>query len=96
MDGIIKFFVCSYRVVQNGNFDICVVDILIFNIGRVVVFRKEGVLKFRYEGNDIFKIFDFSMVCCDVSYNIFVSDYSNDCVYVIIVDGQFVRYLLIS
>lgn len=96
MDGTTKLFACPYRAVQNGNSDICVVDILTSNTGRVVVLRKEGALKFRYEGNDTSKTFDPSMVCCDVSYNILVSDYSNDCVHVITADGQFVRYLLTS
>lgn len=94
LDGKTKLFVCPYRAVQNGNSDICVVDVMTSNTGRVVVLRKEGALKFHYNGNIASKTFDPSMVCCDVSYNILVSDYTNDCVHVVTADGQFVRYLL--
>lgn len=94
LDGQTRLFACPYRAVQNGNLDICVVDVLTANSGRVVVLRKEGALKFRYFGFDSTKPFDPSMICCDVSNNLLVSDYSNDRVHIITADGQFIRYLL--
>nr|XP_034324673.1 uncharacterized protein LOC105343882 [Crassostrea gigas] len=83
-------------IAENRNLYICVVDC---QAGAVVVLDQAGKLRFRYTGLTGQKTTPKNRLFCplglttDSQCQILISDISNDCIYVIDQDGQFLRYI---
>lgn len=84
--GTANLFTAPRKAIQNGNRDICVIDVLGENKGRLCVLENEGRLKFIYkEYNKTAPLWDRWMVdisawdlCCDSRNRIIVSGYQNN------------------
>ncbi|XP_052683464.1 uncharacterized protein LOC128163835 [Crassostrea angulata] len=86
-DGQTRLFTVPYRVKQNGNTDICVVNRTRQCTGELVILSSSGFLKSVYHGLP-------TDVVCDAHCNIIVTDYSNSQIHLLNPDGEFMKYLL--
>uniref|UniRef100_K1Q441 Uncharacterized protein n=1 Tax=Magallana gigas TaxID=29159 RepID=K1Q441_MAGGI len=91
-DGQTRLFTVPWKVRQNGNTDICVVNRTEEFTGELVILSSSGFLKSVYHGQKV--TFDPADVVCDSHCNIIVSDYSNSQIHLLSPDGEFMKYLL--
>nr|XP_034309487.1 uncharacterized protein LOC105346241 [Crassostrea gigas] len=91
-DGQTRLFTLPYKVRQNGNTDICVVNSTSLSTGELVILSSSGFLKSVYHGQNL--IFDPADVVCDAHCNIIVSDCRNSRIHLLSPDGEFMKYLL--
>lgn len=82
------------RVAENFNRDICVVDTMSRNTGRLLIITEAGKLRVIYEGQNLGRMFKPSDVCCAKNSEIIISDPRNNAVHVLDKDGSFQRFLL--
>ena len=87
-------FTWPWRVTQNGNTDICVVNWTSDSSGQLVIFFFSGSLKCVYPERDQRNKLNLIDVVCDSYSNIIVSELSNSSVHLLSPDGKFMRYLL--
>lgn len=80
-------------VEENQNMDICASDP---NKNQVVVTGKDGLLRWRYNGNlekGKFKSFSPSFIAADSYSNLLVMDTDNDCVHLLDMNGIFITFI---
>lgn len=80
-------------VEENKNMDICASDP---NKNQVVVTDKDGLLRWRYNGNlekGKFKSFSPSVIAADSHSNLLVMDTDNDCVHLLDMNGIFITFI---
>nr|XP_019923704.2 uncharacterized protein LOC105330444 [Crassostrea gigas]XP_019923705.2 uncharacterized protein LOC105330444 [Crassostrea gigas]XP_034302233.1 uncharacterized protein LOC105330444 [Crassostrea gigas] len=80
-------------VEENKNMDICASDP---NKNQVVVTDKDGLLRWRYNGNlekGKFKSFSPSFIAADSHSNLLVMDTDNDCVHLLDMNGIFITFI---
>ena len=82
------------RVAENFNRDLCVVDSLSRNTGRLLIISEAGKLRVIYEGQNLGRMFKPSDVCCSKNSEIILGDPRNNAVHVLDKDGTFQRFLL--
>ena len=75
---------------ENNNGDVCVSDL---NANTVVVVDKTGIVRFRYDGTPARKeiIFGPAGIVTDALSQIIVTDYKNNCLYILDQNGHFLR-----
>ncbi|XP_078330466.1 uncharacterized protein LOC144624506 [Crassostrea virginica] len=80
----------SLLMSENNNGDVCVSD---GNANTVVVVKKTGRVRFRYDGTPARneKSFDPRGIVTDALSQIIVSDYNNNCLHILDQNGQFLR-----
>uniref|UniRef100_A0A8W8IGK9 B box-type domain-containing protein n=1 Tax=Magallana gigas TaxID=29159 RepID=A0A8W8IGK9_MAGGI len=93
-DGQTRLFTIPYRVTQNSNTDICVVNRTGISDGELVIISSSGSLKSVYQGKHQGLQFNPSKVVCDFQCNIIVSDNLNSQVHLLNPNGEFLKYLL--
>jgi len=87
-------FTAPYRIQENGNDDICVIDGTGNSSGRLVILTKAGKLKALYTGNRTQRnLFDPRAVCCTKLNNIIVCDMNNHVLHVLNNAGECLFYL---
>lgn len=87
-----RLFTVPYRVAENINKDICVVDRTSDTSGRLVVMTTDGVHKFNYNNNDSDKFIP-NGVKCDPKGRILISDFW-DKVHILDSGGYLLQYLV--
>lgn len=96
-DGKTKAFFYPYRVAENTNGDICVVDRTALDSGRLCVLSPSGNLRFRYKGHGPNQSqFDPRGICCDSAGNILLCDCGNKSVHLLRENGTFLTYIIRS
>uniref|UniRef100_K1RIS6 Tripartite motif-containing protein 38 n=1 Tax=Magallana gigas TaxID=29159 RepID=K1RIS6_MAGGI len=93
-DGQTRLFTVPWRVKQNGNTDICVVNKTSESTSELMILSSSGCVKVVYRGQSLVKKCLFSDVVCDSRSNIIVSDMENGQIHLLGPDGTFVKYLL--
>lgn len=94
-DGKTPLFLFPYRLSENTNGDICVIDRTGMMHGQMVVLSSCGKLKYNYRGTGSEKDdFDPRAICCDAVGHILLSDFGNKCVHLIDHDGTLLTYLI--
>uniref|UniRef100_K1PTY3 Uncharacterized protein n=1 Tax=Magallana gigas TaxID=29159 RepID=K1PTY3_MAGGI len=93
-DGQTRLFILPWRVRQNNNTDICVVNRASMAAGELVILSSSGFLKSIYQGkNQGFQFNPIDLVC-DSHCNLIVSDSINSQVHLVSPEGEFMKYLL--
>ncbi|XP_062613441.1 uncharacterized protein LOC134275200 [Saccostrea cucullata] len=93
-DGQTRLFTLPYRVTQNKNSDICVVNRTIANAGELVIMSLTGRLKFIYSGQNLKKKFCPTAVLYESLCNILVTDLNNNQIHLLSSNGEFLKFLL--
>ncbi|XP_052704030.1 uncharacterized protein LOC128180179 [Crassostrea angulata] len=93
-DGQTRLFTAPARVRQNGNNDICVVNMTSQFTGELVILFSYGSIKLVYGGKKLTNPFIPSDVVCDSHCNIIVTDHFNCQIHLLSPDGEFMKYLL--
>ncbi|XP_061195397.1 E3 ubiquitin-protein ligase TRIM71-like [Saccostrea echinata] len=92
-----RLFIHPRFICENVNDDFCISDLNFMN-NNVVVLNKSGNLRFRYDGNVVFKTlkeeFQPSGVATDSLGHILIADNANKAVHLISQDGNFLSYIL--
>uniref|UniRef100_K1PPR6 Uncharacterized protein n=1 Tax=Magallana gigas TaxID=29159 RepID=K1PPR6_MAGGI len=91
-DGQTRLFTLPYKVRQNGNTDICVVNSTSQSTGELAILSSSGFLKSVYHGQKL--TFDPSDVVFDSHCNIIVSNCPTSQIHLLSPDGKFMKYLL--
>ncbi|XP_052706488.1 uncharacterized protein LOC128181946 [Crassostrea angulata] len=89
-----RLFTNPWRVRQNGNTDICVVNKTSKDAGELVILSVSGSLRCRYNGQKLVEEFKPTDVVCDSHCNIIVNDIVNSKIHLLSPDGEFMKYLL--
>lgn len=82
------------RIAENSNRDLCVVDTMSRNTGRLLILSEAGKLRAIYEGQNLGRMFKPSDVCCTRGCEIILGDPRNNAVHVLDKIGKFQRFLL--
>lgn len=93
-DGRTRLFTVPYKVRQNFNTDICVVNWTSGDTSELVILTFSGALRSVYRGQDPTKICLLSDVVCDSHCNILVSDVTYSSIHLLGPDGEFMKFLL--
>ncbi|XP_062599036.1 uncharacterized protein LOC134260499 [Saccostrea cucullata] len=93
-DGHTRLFTLPYRVTQNSNSDICVVNRTNPNEGELVIVSISGHMKTVYRGQNLAEAFRPGNVVCDSFCNILVTDMNNIQIHLLSPDGEFLKFLL--
>ena len=96
-DGVTRLFTLPGRTAENGNSDICVINLTsrTTTAGELVVLHIDGRVRFTYNGQEGSKFHFYpSAVACDSKSRIIVSDFKNICLHLLCPDGIFLRYLI--
>ncbi|XP_078310572.1 uncharacterized protein LOC144618444 [Crassostrea virginica] len=94
-DSQTRLFTLPFRVTQNSNTDICVINMKSETCSELVILSFSGSLKSVYpEQNIKDNFFLLSDVVCDSYSHIIVSEAFNSSVHLLSPDGEFMRYLL--
>lgn len=93
-DGRTRLFTVPYKVRQNLNTDICVVNWTSGDTSELVILTFSGVLRSVYRGQDPTKIYLLSDVVCDSHCNLLVSDVTYSSIHLLSPDGEFMKFLL--
>lgn len=89
-----RLFNFPYRVAENFNTDICVVDRQSKDVVIIKVVSFDRRLKFMYHGNEHTKDrFHPSGIVCDSSCRIIITDFNNHCIHVLSEEGVFLNFL---
>ena len=89
-----RLFTLPYRVTQNGNTDICVINRTSDSSGELVILSFSGSLKSVYPKQDRRMKGNLTDAVCDSYSNIIVIELSNSSIHLLSPDGEFMRYLL--
>ncbi|XP_052703774.1 uncharacterized protein LOC128180032 [Crassostrea angulata] len=92
-DGRTRLFNAVRRVRQNGNTDICVVNMKNETLSDLMILSLSGSLKWVYRGQTLAECF-FTDVACDSYCNILACDMFNSKIHLLCPNGNFIRYLL--
>lgn len=87
-----RLFTLPYRVSENKNLDICVIDRTSDSSGRLVILDNYGAIKCIYNSNGDPKFIP-NGVTCDAKGRIIISDYW-DKIHILDNDGQLLQYLI--
>nr|XP_034324736.1 uncharacterized protein LOC105335664 [Crassostrea gigas]XP_034324737.1 uncharacterized protein LOC105335664 [Crassostrea gigas] len=94
-DNKTPLFLYPYRIAENTNGDICVIDLSGTNNGHLVVLSSSGQLKFQYRGTGPNQAdFDPRGICCDSAGHILLGDCNNRRVHLLNEKGSFLTYLI--
>ncbi|XP_062575307.1 uncharacterized protein LOC134237219 [Saccostrea cucullata] len=93
-DGQTGLFTFPYRVTQNSNRDICVVNTTSLKTAELVIMSPSGRMKAIYRGQNLPHIFSPTDVVCDSLCNILVTDPLNNQIHLLSPDGEFLKFLL--
>lgn len=94
-DGNTPLFLFPYKVAENVNGDVCVIDRVEMKHGQVVVLSSTGELKFIYQGCGTKQLeFDPRGLCCDSAGHILLNDYGTRSVHLLDHEGTFQTYLI--
>ncbi|XP_062570067.1 uncharacterized protein LOC134232128 [Saccostrea cucullata] len=89
-----RLFTMPYRVEQNRNCDICVVNFTSKTTGELVTMSFSGHKKFIYRGQNLTENFNLADVACDSLCNILVTDVYNKQIHLLSPNGKFLKFLL--
>ena len=80
----------SLYMSENNNLDVCVSDV---NADTVIVVKKSGKVRFRYDGKLANRAMSFGPrgIVTDSLSHIIMTDYNNDCLHILDQYGQFLR-----
>lgn len=92
--GQIKQFTWPFRVTQNGNSDVCLLNNVSKSNGELLIFSFSGFLKSAYRGRLEPGIFLPEDVVCDSFFCIVVCESQNSTVHLLSPSGKFLRYFL--
>ena len=92
-DGKTRLFTLASRTVENGNTDICVINLTSKNNGEIIVLHVDGWVRATYRGQEGSN-FHPSDVACDSKRRIVVSDFTSKSLHLLSPDGILLRYLL--
>lgn len=92
----LKLFILPYRVTENVNGDICVVNRTGSYLGQIVVLDREGKSKFIYDGNPSLPCNDFIPmgIACDRNGCIIVTDPNDYSIHILDKSGILIQYLV--
>ena len=93
-DGQTRLFTWPGRVTQNGNKDICVINMMSNTCGELVIVSFSGSLKSVYYGQDQREEVNVTDVVCDSHFNILLCEAKNSKIHLLSPEGKFMRYLL--
>lgn len=93
-DGQTRLFIQPYKVKQNGNADICVINRTRDDTSELVVISFSGKLKSVYRGQNPEEKCLLSDIVCDTHCNIIVSDFFYNTIHLLSQKGEFMKYLL--
>ncbi|XP_062611657.1 uncharacterized protein LOC134273474 [Saccostrea cucullata] len=93
-DGQTRLFSYPFRVTQNSNSDICVVNRTSEFTGGLMILSTSGHIKSIYRGQNLTKDFWPSNVVCDILCNILVPDINDVRIHLLSPDGEFLKFLL--
>lgn len=82
------------RIAESYSRDLCVVDTMSRNTGRLLILSEAGKLRAIYEGQNLGRMFKPSDVCCTRGCEIILGDPRNNAVHVLDKIGKFQRFLL--
>ncbi|XP_062573498.1 uncharacterized protein LOC134235379 [Saccostrea cucullata] len=93
-DGQTRLFVLPFRVSQNSNSDICVVNRTSENTGELVILSSSGHTKSIYRGQSMTEDFWPGNAVCDSLCHILVNDFNNKQIHLLSPEGEFLKFLL--
>ncbi|XP_062602233.1 uncharacterized protein LOC134263889 [Saccostrea cucullata] len=93
-DGHTRLFTWPYRVTQNSNTDICVVNRSRSTAGDLRIISLSGGMKSVYQGENVTKILNPADVVCDSLCNILVTDINNRQIHLLSSNGEYLKSLL--
>ncbi|XP_062569761.1 uncharacterized protein LOC134231806 [Saccostrea cucullata] len=93
-DGHTRLFTLPFRVTQNSNRDICVVNRTSPTAGEVLIMSTSGRMKSVYRGQNLTGDFMPGNVVCDSFRNILVPDINDTKIHLLGPDGEFLKFLL--
>ena len=91
-DGKSKLFTHAFRMAENENSDICVINRTSDDTAELIVLHGDGRARATYRGQD--SKFNPTDVACDLMSKIIISDCANRSLHLLSPDGTFLRYLL--
>ncbi|XP_061175976.1 E3 ubiquitin-protein ligase TRIM71-like [Saccostrea echinata] len=80
----------TFYLSENINGDICIADL---NAKIVLVFNREGNLRFHYGGKSLHHSFHPYYIATDSQGHILVSDNGNNCVHILSIDGELISVI---
>ena len=83
-----------FKVVQNYNHDLCIVDYLTTDKTKLRVITNNSAPKFAYSGQGLRRNLDISGLCCDSRCRIILCDCRNSVIHLLSPEGMFLRFLL--
>ena len=97
--GQTRLFTDPWRVTQNGNTDICVINGTSDTSSELLIISVSGSCMSVYHGQNNKETFKATDVVCDIHFNIIVSQLNNSepknsAIHLLSPDGKFLRYLL--
>ncbi|XP_062604642.1 uncharacterized protein LOC134266412 [Saccostrea cucullata] len=93
-DGHTRLFTSPYRVSQNSNSDICVVNLTKGATGELVILSTSGRMKSVFRGQNLTENFYPTSVVCDSLCNILVTDRASKNIHLLSPDGEFLKFIL--
>ncbi|XP_061179598.1 uncharacterized protein LOC133188236 [Saccostrea echinata] len=93
-DKMTRLFTLPWRITQNGNTQIYVVNRTSLTSGDLVILSSSGRLISVYPGRRLKENFTPCDVVCDSYFNVLVSDLYNHRVHLLSPDGEFLKFLL--
>ncbi|XP_061170953.1 uncharacterized protein LOC133180441 [Saccostrea echinata] len=93
-DGKTRLFTVPYRITQNSNSEICVVNRTSDTTGDLVIMSPSGRVKSVYRGQNLTGNLDLTNVECDSHCNILVTDKASKNIHLLNPDGEFLKFLL--
>lgn len=93
-DGQTRLFTLPYRVIQNRNTDICVVNKTSGSSSEPMILSSSGCVNVVSRGQAVVKKCLFFDVVCDSHSNIILSDMKNGHIHLLGSDGGFLKFLL--
>lgn len=93
-DGHTRLFTYAYKVIQNGNTDICVVNGTGNDTGNLLLMSYSGRLKSVYDGQNLSVDFKPHDMVSDSRHNLIVTDAHSDCIHLLSPEGAFLKFLL--
>ena len=93
-DGVTRLFIAPYRLAENGNSDICVINRFGDERGELIVLHGDGRVRATYRGQEG-SAFNPRDIACDSKKRIIVLNcYKEKCLHLLSQDGTFLNYLL--
>ncbi|XP_062586491.1 uncharacterized protein LOC134248082 [Saccostrea cucullata] len=93
-DGQTRLFTVPYKLCQNKNSDICVVNMTSDSKGEVVIVSVSGHQRSVFRGQNLKDDFWPTDIVCDSICNILVTDHLNSRIHLLSPDGKFLKYPL--